>query len=78
MAKKSVEKKDLNQISGGKIAVKSRIAMFEGLAQPQMNPTGPSPKKIDIGERSISYSEAHSNVANAKNKYGKPINVTGR
>ncbi len=77
MAKKNVEK-ELNQVSGGKIDVKSRIAMFEGLGQPQTNPTEPTPGKIDIGERSISYNDAHSNVANAKNKYGEPINVIGR
>lgn len=72
MAKKNVEK-EMNQVSGGKIDVKSRVAMFEGLAQPQMNPTGPTPGKIDIGERSISYNVAHSNVANSRDKKGRPV-----
>ena len=76
MAKKSVEKRDLNQVSGGRVNVRERMAMFEKLNESQM----PLPKngKIDIGERYMSFDVAKSNVANAKTKDGKPIIVAGR
>ena len=72
MSNKDIEK-ELEQVSGGKIDVKSRIAMFEGLNQPETNPTGPTPGKINIGERSISYNDAHSYVANSRDKFGRPV-----
>lgn len=70
MSNKDIEK-ELEQVSGG--GVKDRIAMFESLGQPAMNPTGPTPGKIDIGKRSILYNDAHSYVANSRDKFGRPV-----
>lgn len=50
MAKKSVEKRDLNQVSGGRVNVRERMAMYKKLNEPQMPlpKKGPTPGKIDI------------------------------
>ena len=80
MAKKSVEKRDLNQVSGGRVNVRERMAMFEKLNESQMPlpKKGPTPGNIDIGERHMSFDVAKSNVGNVKTKDGKPIIVAGR
>ena len=79
-AKKSLEKKDLNQVSGGRISVSEKMAMFEKLndSQVPLPKKESTPGKIDIGERYMSFDAAKSNVANAKTKDGKPIIVAVR
>lgn len=78
MSNENIEK-ELEQVSGG-LSVRERIAAINngGLESQIEIKKSYDPSTAFTSGRSISFNDAKKNVANAKDRRGNSINVTGR
>ena len=73
MAKKNVEK-EMNQVSGGNIDVKALAARWESGDIPSVEvKKSYDPSTAFASGRSIKYKDAHSTIADFRDKKGRPV-----